>query len=89
MGPKRTKNDGGRNVVRKGDQLVATLLDERERRDFEKRLKEKCREVGLPLPTLIPQGKGEQVAVLCNSRDHAIFVQDLAEEALDEMGEAK
>jgi hypothetical protein len=86
MGKKqRPKESAHRRVVRKGDQLVATLLSEADRKDFEQRLRAKCKEVGLTVPPLISYGTGEQVALVCRSRDQAIFLQDFAEEAIAEM----
>lgn len=86
MGKKgQSKEPADRRVVRKGDQLLATLRDADDRKDFEKRFRAIAEEAGLPVPPLIPRGKGEEVNVVCKSRDQAIFLQDFAEEAIADM----
>jgi len=85
MADKKDKQETGRSVVRKGDQIIATLLDSSDREDFEERFRTKCVEAGMKIPPLVPFGSGEQVAIACKSRDQAIFVIDFAEEAVAEM----
>ncbi|KPL09742.1 hypothetical protein AMJ85_06130 [candidate division BRC1 bacterium SM23_51] len=84
---RKQEKPADRSVVRKGDQVIAKLRNEFDRRDFERRLKAKCNEVGLPVPPLISHGTGETVTLVCKSRDQAIFLLDFAEEALAEMPE--
>jgi len=79
------KEKSDRTVVRKADQIIATLRDSEDRKDFEQRLRAKCEEAGLRVPPLIPYGAGERVAIACKSRDQAIFVLDFAQEAIAEM----
>jgi len=88
MGKKQVpKREWDRRVVRKSDQLTATLRDSADGEDFCRRLRAKCEEAGMKAPPLISVGQGEQIAIACKSRDQAIFVLDFAQEAIDEMPE--
>lgn len=89
MTGKKQQVEGERSVTRKGEQLVAVLLDENDRKDFEQRLRAKCEEARMKPPPLVPYGRGERVAIACKSRDQAIFVLDFAEEAIAEMNAEK
>ena len=84
---RKPTKESDRTVTRKGDQLVAVLRDDADRRDFEQRLRAKCEEAGMKVPPFVPYGAGERVAIACKSRDQAIFVLDFAEEAIAEMPE--
>lgn len=85
MPQKKKEQEKARKVVRKADQLIVTLKDSSEQKGFEQRLREKIREVGLPMPSFVPYGEGVTMYISCKSRDQAIFVIDFAQEALDEM----
>ena len=85
MAGKKAKEDTGRSVTRKGEQLVGVLRDDNDGKDFMQRVRAKCEEARMKAPPMIPYGKGERIAVACKSRDQAIFVFDFAEEAIAEM----